>query len=234
MLKRPQGIFKIIFISFLVISFTVSAETSDKDLPASDLHSKLNFIYKHNQYLKSRLDAQDESLQGILSSLKSLDDKLDYRKKSGSETAFSNNNVTMADFNSKNDDLLRKCDEIVDNYYNRKSQQEKKYIQDLFNSEANDPQWERNIEDQLQNFIDNNNLNQSEFFDINCKNSVCKMRVQHQSSQASQQFRNKLRDYSNWNVYDRHNKYDPVTGGIITSITLLRDRKQIHLFVWGQ
>ncbi|MFV1984475.1 MAG: hypothetical protein ACC657_13115 [Thiohalomonadales bacterium] len=264
MVTQLKGILNGLFIVFIFISLEVNADEDFKGglkgvdikgvralkenhLKGSDpfnialksvpfktnLHSQLYSIYKTNQYLNYKLLATDKSLDSILTTLKSLEKKLDYNLKSNSKTVNSNN-VTMADFESTDDNLVRKCDEIVDNYYTRKSQQEKKYVQDLFNNGQNDPQWEREIEDQLQNFITDNNFSQSEFFDINCKSSVCQLRVQHESSQASQQFRNKIRDDPDFDVYDSRNNNDRVTGGVITSITLVRDSKQIREFVWGR
>jgi len=245
MLLKIKRNFKIMgllfFISTIVyadesvtkLDFDNYANTQDANLISKDLHSQLNAIYKRNSFLKSKLVMTDKSLNQILATLKILDDKLEYKMKSNSiET--NTDNVTLADFNAKDDDLIRKCDEIVDNYYSRKTIQEKKYVQHLFNSEQNDPQWERTVEDQMQSFIDENNLGESEFFDINCKNSVCKMRVQHKSSDASQQFKYKFQDDPRFDVYSSRNKYDRVSGGIITDVTLLKDSRQVRNFIWGK
>jgi len=209
------------------------ANTADKESITKDLHAQLNAIFKRNQNLKSSIVTTDESLDSILSTLKLLDEKLEYRKQSNAIVANSKV-VTMADFNSTDDDLVRQCDEIVDNYYTRKIQQEKSYVQNLFNSEQLDPQWERDIENQVQNFIDSNSLTQSDFVDINCTSSVCKMRVLHKTSEAGRRFKNEIRGDSGFDVYDSRNRNDRVTGGVITSITLLKDRKKVREFVWGE
>ncbi len=214
------------------VNFEQYENTEHQASISKQLHSQLNAIYKKNQLLKSRIAEKDEALNEILSTLKLLNDKIDYRIKSNTVDT-TKNEFTMADFNSKGDDLIRKCDEIVDNYYARKSLQEKTYVQNLYATEQGDSQWERDIEDQLQTFIASNNLNESDLFDINCKNSVCKMRVQHQSKLASQEFRNTLRNDADWDIYSSQNSFDRATGDFITSLTLLRNSKEIRKFIWG-
>ncbi|MFV1985467.1 MAG: hypothetical protein ACC657_18105, partial [Thiohalomonadales bacterium] len=197
------------------VNLLAAEDTSEIDfddntaLKGNNLHPQLNALYKRNQFMTIQLSTRNKSLDKIISTLKKLDDKINYTINSNN-TPTNSNNLTMADFNTMDDDLIRKCDEIVDNYYSRKTQQEKNYVQQLYNTEQNDPQWERNVENQIQNFIDNNNLNQSAFFDINCKNSVCKFRVQHTTNEASQQFKGKLREEREFKIYNSQNKFDRV------------------------
>ncbi len=249
-MARNTGIhFKIVFLALLLfnvntyannqmttenskVNFEQYENTEHQASVSKQLHSQLNAIYKNNQLLKSRIAEKDEALNEILSTLKLLNDKIDYRIKSNTVDT-SKTEFTMADFNSKGDDLIRKCDEIVDNYYARKSLQEKNYVQNLYTTEQADSQWERDIENQLQAFFASNNLTESDLFDINCKDSVCKMRVQHQTKLASQKFRNTMRNDPNWDVYTSQNNFDRATGDVITSVTLLRNSKEIRNFIWN-
>jgi hypothetical protein len=234
-------ILKSVLVYLLFVNIAIFADENTIDLDFDDnsykdednLHPQLNAIYKRNQFMNIQLSVRNKSLDAILLTLKKLDEKIEYKLKTSS-TDTNSNNLTMADFSLMDDELIRKCDEIVDNYYSRKSQQEKNYVQQLYNNEQSDPQWEREIEQQLQNFIANNNFSQSEFFDINCKSSVCKVRVQHKTSEASQQFRAMLREKREIEIYDSQNKYDRMSDGMMTDITVVRDSKKIREFVWGE
>ncbi len=225
----------------LFVNISVLAAEDNGDLNFDDnsynnennLHPQLNALYKSNQFMNIQLTVRNKSLNDIISTLKKLENKIEFKIKTNNAIT-NDNNLTMADFTQMDDKLIRKCDEIVDNYYLRKTQQEKNYVQQLYNNEQNDPQWEREVEQQFHNFIANNNLTQSEFFDINCKSSVCKLRVQHNNSEASQQFRVLLREKREIEVYDSLNKYDRITDGMMTDITVVRDSKKIRDYVWGE
>jgi len=225
----------------LFITINLHADENNSDVNFNDnayvkgtnLQPKLNAMYKRNQFMNIQLAARNKSLNAILATLEKLNEKIEFKIKS-SNVVTNSNNLTMADFSTMDNDLIRKCDEIVDNYYVRKTQQEKNYVQQLFNNEQNDPQWERELENQLQNFINSNNLSQSEFFDINCKNSVCKVRILNKTSEASHEFKSKLREGREFKIYASQNKSDRITGGIMTDITVVRDEKKVREFVWGE
>jgi len=220
--------------TFFLLSIALSTNASDSDIDDSgSIESQLNGLYKSNRNLHNKLTKTDESLSVILANLQTLNSRLEY--KLNSENSYNDKNtVTLSDFESTNNDLIRKCDEIVDNFYSRKIQQEKIYLNDLLNTEQNDPEWANSIENTLQNFLNDNSLTQSSLTAIDCKVSVCRFSMQHQSNQAASQFKSQLRNNSGLDVYNAHNKFDRATGDFITTVTLVRNKRELRHFIWNK
>jgi hypothetical protein len=169
-----------------------SNELTSNSLDANQIQiykKKITVLIKQNKTFQAQIDFANQKQTEIITALNSIADTIDSRFLTPETPSinFQPSSYNM-DFNAIPQDVVNKCIKVTSVASASVRHQQKQSRAQLLKDEVVDSVWGNEIESQIHSMISEQQLHNSELVSLNCRTTICKITVQHNSAAAQKLF----------------------------------------------
>ncbi len=165
-----------------------SANTAKQD-QITFIKSKIAILAIQNTLFQKQLDAASQKQQGIINALNSIVDKIDSQLLTPATaiTDFQASSYNL-NFNTISRDVVKQCMKVTTEAASEVRHQQRQTREQLLQEEETDDVWTSEVESKIQNVLSDSQLNNSQLVSLNCRTTICQVKIQHNSSEAKKLF----------------------------------------------
>lgn len=165
------------------------ASKSQENEQFSTLKKKITILATQNKTLQLQIDKAKQKQTAIVDTLKIVLEKIDAQiltpAIAASDVQPSDYNL---DFNLIPRDVVKQCMKLTSDASSNIRQQQKQSREQLLMNEAADEKWNSEIESKIQSLLTDRQLQESELVSLNCRTTICELKIQHNSPAAKKLF----------------------------------------------
>ncbi len=213
-------------IIFGLLPNSNKSNASDGEQQIKILKSKIAILVIQNTLFQKQLDAASQKQQGIINALNSIVDKIDNQLLTPA-TAITDFQASSYNLNFKtiSRDVVKQCMKVTTEAASEVRHQQRQTREQLLQEEETDDVWTSEVESKLQTVLSDSQLSDSELVSLNCRTTICQIKIQHNSSEAKKLFEIPFFTSFQQNVSQYDETYDKNTNQS-TGIFYLSRRKE--------
>jgi len=153
------------------------------------LKKKIAILVKQNKAFQLQVNEANEKQDDIITALNTIVSKIDVQllMPSTSSSDFQSSNYNL-DFNSISRDVVKQCMNLAADTSSTIRQQQRQTREQLLLNEDVDDVWSNDIESKIESVLSDPQLRDSELISLNCRTTICQVKIQHNSAAAKKLF----------------------------------------------
>jgi hypothetical protein len=150
---------------------------------------KISILATQNTLFQKQLDDASLKQQNILNAINTIVDKIDSQllTPQAPVSDFEPSSYNL-NFDTISRDVVKQCMKVTTESASNVRQQQRFTREQLLQEEQTDHVWSSEVEAQIQSVFSNSELSNSELLSLNCRSTICQIKIQHYTPEAKKLF----------------------------------------------